>query len=76
MDLQRCEIELVQIILRFFFYGSGELFFLLGKISFRTSQPACNDVKGGPVTITGRNLIRALFEQDQAFQSAVPRKQD
>ena len=76
MDLQRCEIELVEIILRFFFYGSGELFFLFGKVSFGTSQPACNNVKGGPVTISWPESDRALFEQDRAFQNAMPRKRD
>ena len=60
MDLQRCEIELVEIILGFFFYGSGKLFFLFGKVSFGRSQPACNNVKSGPVSVTGCNLIERL----------------
>src|SRR5205809_816418 len=60
VDLQRCEIELVEIILRFFFYGSGKLLFLFGIISFGASQPARNNVKRGSVTITGGNLIERL----------------
>src|SRR6266513_1069467 len=60
VDLQRCEIELVEIIPRFLFYGSCELFFLFGIISFGTRQPPCDDMKGGSVTITVGNLIERL----------------
>src|SRR4029077_725392 len=60
MDLQRREIELVEIVLRFFRYCGCKLFFLFGKISFRRRQPACDNVKGGPVTIIGRNLIERV----------------
>src|SRR5256885_4094058 len=46
VNLQRREIELVEFILWFFLYSRGELFLLFGKVSFRRSQPAGNNMKG------------------------------
>jgi hypothetical protein len=56
--LQRCEIELIEVVLWFFLYRSCELSFLLGKITFRARQPTSNDMKGCAVPIARRDSIK------------------
>src|SRR5256885_7761762 len=63
VNLQRREIELVEFILWFFLYSRGELFLLFGKVSFRRSQPAGNNMKGSPFTILRRSLIERFSRQ-------------
>ena len=56
-NLQCGEIKLIEVVVRFFLYRSCKLFLLLGKISFRTRQPACNDMKSCAVAISRRDSI-------------------
>ena len=60
MDLQCCKIELIKVVARFFFYRGGELLLLLHEISFRTRQPARDDMKGGSVAIGSRDAIQGF----------------
>ena len=60
---QRGEVELIKVIGRFFLYRGCELFLLLGKIPFRASQPACNDVKSCPVSISWSDSIERFSRQ-------------
>ena len=62
-NLQCREIELIEVVLWFFLYRGGELFFLLGKITFRARQPACNDMKGCAVTIVRRDSIKRFSRE-------------
>jgi hypothetical protein len=48
MDLQRREIELVEIVLRFFFTAAANCSSCSAKFPSRR-QPACDNVKGGSV---------------------------
>ena len=57
LNLQRRQIELIEIVPWLLLYSCGELRFLLGEISFRTGQPARNDVKSGAVTIVRGDII-------------------
>src|SRR5262249_46632094 len=43
-NLQYCEIELIKVVVWFFLYRGGELFFLLCKVAFSACQPTCNDM--------------------------------
>src|SRR5579884_4188600 len=60
MNLQRGKVELVKIILRLLADRGGELFFLLGKIALRMSEPAGHHVKSCAVAIGGRDAFQRL----------------
>src|SRR5262249_39584064 len=69
MNSQRCEIKLIKIIAGLFLYRGRELFYLLGKISFSASQPACDDVKSGLVPISGSDPIERFSRQSKLSKS-------
>ena len=69
MDLQGCKIELIKIVARFFFYRRRELPLLLGEISFRTREPARDDMKGGSVAIDAGDTIQG-FSRDVELSKA------
>src|SRR5439155_6733417 len=56
-NLQCGEIKLIEVVVWFFLCRSCKLFLLLGKISFRTRQPACNHMKSCAVAIYHRDSI-------------------
>jgi hypothetical protein len=58
LNLQRREIELVEVVLWLLLYSCRKLLFLLGEISFGTGQPARNNVKSGLATMVGEDIIQ------------------
>ncbi|PYK25986.1 MAG: hypothetical protein DME52_07395 [Verrucomicrobia bacterium] len=63
MNSQCCEVELIKIIVGLSPYRGRELFLLLGKISFRASQPTGNDVKSCSVPIVRSDPIERFSRQ-------------
>src|SRR4030095_9042750 len=64
MDLDRSQIEFVEVVLRILAYGDRELLFLFGKISFGAREPAGDHVKSGQV-------LRAWSNPFQSFPSQI-----
>src|SRR6202035_4493593 len=62
-NLECREVELIKFIAGVFVYCGCELFLLLGKISFRASQPTGNDVKSCPVPIVRSDPIECFSRQ-------------
>ena len=68
-NLQCSEIELVEIVLGFFFDRGGELFLLLSIIAFCSGQPTGDNMKSGAVTQTGGDMVERLSGDVEAAKA-------
>ena len=73
VDLKCRKIELVKIVARLFFYRGRELLFLLCEISFRTCQPASDDMEGSRITIGRGDIVQRFSRNIELAKAQCPR---